>query len=86
MTVTVYTTTVCPRCKALKRFLTEQNVPFSEGNLEEPEAVVELRINGVFVMEAPVLQVDDSYYTSEELFVDDGGLNHELVRKAVEST
>ncbi len=86
MTVRVYTTSVCPRCKALKRFLTEQNVSFSEGSLEEPEAVVELRINGVFVMEAPVLQVGESYYTSEELFVDDGGLNHELVRKAVEST
>ncbi len=32
------------------------------------EALTELRINGVFVQEAPVLQKDTSFYTSDDLF------------------
>lgn len=58
-------------------------VEFTEESLEQPETVAELRINGVFVMEAPVLQVDDTYYTSEELFEDET-LNEQLVRQALE--
>jgi len=81
--VRVYTTSVCPRCKMLKRFLSEMGVEFTEESLEQPETVAELRINGVFVMEAPVLQVDDTYYTSEELFEDET-LNEQLVRQALE--
>lgn len=83
MPVRVYTTSVCPRCKMLKRFLSEMGVEFTEESLEQPETVAELRINGVFVMEAPVLQVDDTYYTSEELFEDET-LNEQLVRQALE--
>ncbi|MHC1588975.1 MAG: glutaredoxin family protein [Methermicoccaceae archaeon] len=84
MPVKVYTTSVCPRCKALKRFLSEQGVEFTEESLEIPATVAELRINGVFVMEAPVLQVNDDYYTSEELF-DDDGVNRESVIRALNS-
>ncbi|HIH70384.1 glutaredoxin family protein [Methermicoccus shengliensis] len=83
MSVKVYTTSVCPRCRALKRFLSEMGVEFTEESLEQPETVAELRINGVFVMEAPVLQVDDTYYTPEELFEDEV-LNEQLVRRALQ--
>jgi len=83
MSVKVYTTSVCPRCKVLKRFLSEMGVEFTEESLEQPETVAELRINGVFVMEAPVLQVDDTYYTPEELFEDEV-LNEQLVRRALQ--
>ena len=33
-----------------------------------PEALTELRINGVFTLSAPVLQADETFYTVEELF------------------
>lgn len=82
MPVKVYTTSVCPRCKMLKRFLSEKGVEFTEESLEQPETVAELRINGVFVMEAPVLQVDDTYYTPEELFEDEV-LNEQLVMRTL---
>ena len=32
------------------------------------EALTELRMNGVFVQEAPVLQKGDMFYTSADLF------------------
>jgi len=36
--------------------------------MSTPEALTELRINGVFTLSAPVLQADDKFYTVEELF------------------
>jgi hypothetical protein len=33
-----------------------------------PAALTELRMNGVFTMSAPVLQVDNKFYTYRELF------------------
>jgi hypothetical protein len=42
------------------------------------EALTELRINGVFVQEAPVLQKDDTFYTSGDLFAG-GALREDLV-------
>ena len=32
------------------------------------EALTELRMNGIFVQEAPVLQKGDAFYTSSDLF------------------
>lgn len=34
-TVTVYTTTRCPYCVMLKNFLTDQDIPFIEVNVEK---------------------------------------------------
>jgi hypothetical protein len=36
-----------------------------------PEALTELRINGVFTLSAPVLQEEDNFYTLEDLFSGD---------------
>lgn len=33
--VTVYTSTTCTFCKALKNFLNENNVPFEEKNIDQ---------------------------------------------------
>lgn len=33
-----------------------------------PEALTELRVNGVFTLAAPVLQADDKFYTVDDLF------------------
>ena len=38
----------------------------------EAEALTELRINNVFVREAPVLQVGTTFLTSKELFGTEG--------------
>ncbi|MFA8439907.1 glutaredoxin family protein [Pueribacillus sp. YX66] len=33
--ITVYTTTTCPFCVMVKNFLSEQNIPFTEINVEQ---------------------------------------------------
>ena len=68
MKVTVYSTQSCPRCEQLKAALTKAGVPFDNQDMSTPEALTELRINGVFTLSAPVLQAEDRFFTVEELF------------------
>ncbi|WP_404810329.1 thioredoxin domain-containing protein [Methanoculleus receptaculi] len=58
----------CPNCEILKEFLASRGVPFIECDMASAEALTELRMNGVFVQEAPVLQKGDAFYTSADLF------------------
>lgn len=66
--ITVYTTQTCPRCVRLKKLLGENNVAYSEADMSTPESLTELRINGVFTNEAPVLQIDDTFLEGDDLF------------------
>lgn len=68
---TVYTTSSCPRCEQLKRYLDGRGVSYKTVDMGTPEALTELRVNGVFTLTAPVLQVGDMFYTVEELFSGD---------------
>jgi len=67
--LTVYTLEFCPNCELLKEFLAGRGIPFVVRDLSTAESLTELRVNGVFVNEAPVLQNDDRFLTSEELFL-----------------
>ncbi len=64
----VYTLEFCPNCEILKEFLVSKDVPFVECDMASAEALTELRMNGIFVQEAPVLQKGDAFYTSGDLF------------------
>jgi len=64
----IYTTKTCPRCEQLKKALTSWGVQFEAVDMASPEALTELRVNGVFTLSAPVLQADERFYTVEELF------------------
>ncbi|MDN7024659.1 glutaredoxin family protein [Methanoculleus sp. FWC-SCC1] len=64
----VYTLEFCPNCEILKEFLTTKGAGYTEQDMMSAEALTELRINGVFAQEAPVLQKDTSFYTSQDLF------------------
>ncbi|MGD0534488.1 MAG: glutaredoxin domain-containing protein [Methanoregula sp.] len=68
----VYTLDTCPHCVMLKNSLKKGGFKFSERDLSTAEALTELRVNGVFVNEAPVLQRGDDFYTTADLFP--GGL------------
>lgn len=65
---TVYTLEFCPNCEILKEFLASRGVSFVECDMASAEGLTELRMNGVFVQEAPVLQKGDAFYTSGDLF------------------
>jgi glutaredoxin len=64
----VYTLEHCPNCELLKGFLKKGGYVYTERDLSTAEALTELRINGVFVNEAPVFQKDEDFYTSADLF------------------
>ena len=64
----VYTLEHCPNCELLKGFLRNGGHTFVERDLSTAESLTELRLNGVFVNEAPVFQRDSDFYTSADLF------------------
>ena len=66
--VLIYTTNNCPNCRVLKKFLETKNVQYREVDMATPAALTELRMNGVFTMSAPVLQVSNRFYTAKDLF------------------
>ncbi|HOB17823.1 MAG TPA: glutaredoxin family protein [Candidatus Methanoculleus thermohydrogenotrophicum] len=78
----VYTLEFCPNCEILKGFLASRGVPFIECNMASAEALTELRMNGVFVQEAPVLQKGDAFYTSGDLFPG-GAFQEDLVASLI---
>ncbi len=69
--ISIYSTSNCPNCKVLKESIKEMKLEFEEVDMATPESLTELRMNGVFTMAAPVLQVDDKFYTYNELFTQD---------------
>jgi glutaredoxin len=64
----VYSLEHCPNCDLLQGFLKKNGHKYSERDLSSAESLTELRVNGVFVNEAPVLQKGDDFYTSADIF------------------
>ena len=64
--VIVYSLPHCPNCVELKHALNDAGVKYSVLMMDTAEGITELRVNGCFAMQAPVLQVGDTFY--EELF------------------
>lgn len=64
----VYTLESCPNCDKLKSFLKKNGALYTERDLSSAESLTELRMNGVFVSEAPVLQNGDEFLTTADLF------------------
>jgi glutaredoxin len=68
--INIYSTSNCPNCRVLKQLLEKKNIQFNEVDMATPAALTELRMNGVFTMSAPVLQIGGRFYTTKELFSD----------------
>lgn len=81
--IIIYTLETCPNCEILKQYLDERGALYDIRDMMGAEALTELRINGVFVREAPVLQKDKKFLTSEELFSAEG-LNKDNVSALIE--
>jgi glutaredoxin len=79
----VYTLEFCPNCELLKEFLSGRGISYAERDLSSAESLTELRVNGIFVNEAPVLQNDDLFLTSEEMF-SSGAVREDQIKKLIE--
>ncbi|MBU2617909.1 MAG: glutaredoxin family protein [Euryarchaeota archaeon] len=67
MPVKVYTNKTCPKCEQLKCSLGAHGIAYEEVDMTNPEALTELRMSGIFTTSAPVLQIDDAFFTSSDL-------------------
>ncbi|OFV65873.1 MAG: glutaredoxin [Candidatus Syntrophoarchaeum butanivorans] len=69
----VYSTPTCPNCERLKCSLKDEGIEYEEVDMMTADAMTELRMNGVFTLSAPVLQIgEDVFLTSSELISEDG--------------
>ncbi len=64
----VYSTKDCAKCALLKIALAGKGIEFDNIDMSTPEALTELRVNGVFTLSAPVLRVRNNFYTVDDLF------------------
>ncbi len=79
--VRVYSTATCPNCERLKHALKEERIEYENVDMMTADAMTELRMNGVFTLSAPVLQInEDVFLTSSEL-VNEDGVAVDLVKK-----
>lgn len=81
----VYTLEYCPNCETLKEYLASRKLPYQEWDMSGAAALTELRINGIFVNEAPVLQAGSAFLVSRDLF-SAGILNEERVLQLAEGS
>ncbi len=65
--ITIYTLKNCPNCEMLKGLLKKENIEFKQLSMNTPQAMTELSTNNIFTMSAPVLQIDNKFYTTKEL-------------------
>ena len=75
--ITLYTVENCPRCEKVRNEITYK--PIQIKNMSDPEILTDLRCRGVFTVSAPILQIDDNFYSSELFNADN--LNIELLSK-----
>jgi glutaredoxin len=64
----VYTSSSCQKCSALKEWLKAANRHFEERSLENVDVMTDLVMRNVVVLSAPVLEVENTIYTEDQLF------------------
>ncbi len=79
ISVIVYSLENCPNCELLKEHLKENGIGYQEEDMAAPGPLTELRLNGVFIREAPVLRIGDLFLTSQDLFAG-GNVRQEVLR------
>jgi glutaredoxin len=70
--VVVYTTSGCPRCDMLKRWLKNKNTNFEEKNLGDSDVMTDLVMRNFVVMSAPALELNGEVYTDSQIFEGNG--------------
>lgn len=69
MTIKIFTKANCIVCSQLKQYMEKKNIPFEEKNINKlmnPATLADLSMRKIYIMSAPVLQIDDEFYTTGE--------------------
>lgn len=70
--IVVFTLPVCPTCERVKAALTDAGIAYAEMGMDTADGITELRVNGCFAMEAPVVLYQGEFLEHEELVDGDG--------------
>lgn len=81
-TIKIFSTTVCPKCARLKKYLSGKGVEFETVDMQSVEGLSELYFNGYFGVNAPVLQVGYEFFGPEKFFVGNE-VNEEVINSLV---
>jgi glutaredoxin len=87
MALVVYSLENCPHCEELKAFLTKSGFEYDERDMQLMDSMVDMRVDGIFAMEAPVLKYENgeafAYFESNVTFPG-GKLDEHLVSEAAQ--
>ena len=62
MPIIIYSLENCPRCEEIKGKLSASGYEYVERDMSTAENLTELRVNGCFAQEAPVVRIDECFY------------------------
>ena len=77
--IVVYTSSGCPKCAILKRWLKDRNADFEEKNLEDVDVMAGLVMRNIVVLSAPALEVEGTVYTEDRIFDGNGLVDTKLL-------
>lgn len=77
--ILVYTSSGCPKCAMLKKWLKNKNADFEEKNLEDVDVMADLVMRNAVVLSAPALEVEGTVYTEDQIFDGDGLIDTRLL-------
>lgn len=66
MDITIYTLPVCPNCEELKNLLKSKNIKYITRDLEDDNVRMELLMNSVTLVEAPIVEINGLYYNKDD--------------------
>ena len=70
--VVVYTSSGCPRCDMLKKWLKNKDTNFEEKNLGDSDVMTDLVMRNFVVMSAPAIEIKGVIYTDNQIFENNG--------------
>jgi glutaredoxin len=78
--VVVYTSSGCPRCVMLKKWLKNKNTNFEEKNLDDSDVMADLVMRNFVVMSAPAIEVGGVVYTDSQIFENNGLIKPDFLK------
>lgn len=66
--IIIYTLENCTKCILLKNFFKNKKIIYKEKNMLDINSLTELAYNNIFTNTAPILQINNNFYTDDLLF------------------
>ena len=68
MSLIVYSSKNCPKCRALKQWLRRNKISFMSKNLDDTNIMTNLVMRNFVVLSAPALETENKFWLSHEIF------------------